>query len=317
MKIITFKDIQNLNISPIECYSWVEKMITNKRETILPPKISIKPVDGVFCNVMPSIIPNENIKSAGGIKVVTRYPNRVPSLESYLLIFDAEKGDFLALMDATWITAMRTGAVAAHTINLLAKKDFSVIGMMGLGNVACSTLLVLASIMPDKEFDIKLLKHNDGEIAFIKRFVDYKNIHFSVVDTPQKMIKGSDVVVSGATYLPADVCEDECFDEGVLVVPIHTLGFTNCDLFFDKVFADDLGHVCHFKNFDKFKCFAEVSDVVNHKANGRENNNERILAYNIGISIHDVNFAANIYKMLEGKNIAEYDMIQPDKKLWI
>ena len=70
-------------------------------------------------------------------------------------------------------------------------------------------------------------------------------------------------MISGATYLPNDVCADEYFDEGVLVQPIHTLGFTNCDMFFDKVFADDLGHVHHFKNFEKFRQFAEVCDVVN------------------------------------------------------
>ena len=317
MKIITFDDIKSLNISPVKCYEWTEKMIKNKKEALLPPKISIKPKDGVFCNVMPSMIPSESIGFAGGIKVVTRYPERVPSLESQMLLLDAENGDFLALMDATWITTMRTGAVAAHTIQLLAKKNFSVIGMMGLGNVVRSTLIVLASIMPEREFQIKLLKFNDEEKSFMERFADYKNLHFTVVDTPQEMIKGSDVVVSGATYLPTDICEDEYFDEGVLVVPIHTLGFTNCDLFFDKVFADDLGHVCHFKNFDKFRSFAEVCDVVNNNAKGRENDKERILAYNIGISVHDVNFAANIYKMFEDKKTIEFDMMQPKERFWV
>lgn len=317
MKIITFNDIKELNISPKTCYEWAEQMIREKKKSLLPPKISIKPKDGVFCNVMPSMIPSESIGFAGGIKVVTRYPERVPSLESQLLLLDADNGDFLALMDATWITTMRTGAVAAHTIKLLAKNDFSVIGMMGLGNVVRATLIVLSTIMPDKEFKIKLLKFNDEELSFMERFAEYKNLHFTVVDTPQEMVKGSDVIVSGATYLPNDICEDEYFDEGVLVVPIHTLGFTNCDLFFDKVFADDLGHVCHFKNFDKFRNFAEVCDVVNKTVKGRENDKERILAYNIGISIHDVNFAANIYKMFEDKKTVEFDMVQPTERFWV
>jgi ornithine cyclodeaminase/alanine dehydrogenase len=90
----------------------------------------------------------------------------------------------------------------------------------------------------------------------MERFADYPNFEFETVDTPQQMVAGSDVVISGATYLHTDICEDKYFDEGVLVVPIHTLGFTNCDLFFDKVFADDYGHVCNFKNFDKFRKFA-------------------------------------------------------------
>lgn len=56
MKQITFSDIVNLNISPCLCYQWVSKMIADKKESILPPKISMKPADDVFCNVMPAIL---------------------------------------------------------------------------------------------------------------------------------------------------------------------------------------------------------------------------------------------------------------------
>lgn len=103
------------------------------------------------------------------------------------------------------------------------------------------------------------------------------------------------------------------------MVPIHTLGFTNCDLFFDKVFADDYGHVRHFKNFNQFKKFGEVCDVVNGKIPGRENNKERILAYNIGISVHDVNFAQHIYGMLleKGISLSDIDMQSLKEKFWI
>ena len=252
MKIITFKDISNLNVPPSNCFEWAENMIKNKNQALLPPKISMKPREGVFCNVMPSIIPGCP-NNWGGVKVVTRYPNRVPSLESRILLMNADTGEFLALMYGTWITAMRTGAVAAHSILLFAKKDFTTIGMMGLGNVVRSTLVILADKLQNKEIYIKLLRYKGQEEDFAKRFSDYKSIHFAFVDSVEEMVKGSDVVLSGATYLPNDVCRDSCFDKGVLVQPIHTLGFTNCDLFFDKVFADDRGHVQHFKNFEKFR----------------------------------------------------------------
>ena len=66
MKIITFQDIINLNIQPSMCYGWAETMIKNKRQTLLPPKISLKPHDGVFCNVMPSMIPGLANANLGG-----------------------------------------------------------------------------------------------------------------------------------------------------------------------------------------------------------------------------------------------------------
>lgn len=234
---------------------------------------------------------------------------------------NADNGEFLALMDGTWITTMRTGAVAAHSIMLFGKKGFTTIGMMGLGNVVRSTLVILADKLPDRELHIKLLRYKGQEEDLARRFASYKNLHFTYVDTAEEMVKGSDVVISGATYLPNDVCADEYFDEGVLVQPIHTLGFTNCDLFFDKVFADDLGHVHHFKNFDKFRQFAEVCDVVNGDKPGRESGKERILVYNIGISIHDINFAASIYQLMKERgslsSLPDVDMRDPTEKFWV
>lgn len=58
MKVISFEDIKKLDIQPAVCYQWASEMIENKKKALLPPKISMKPYDGVFCNVMPSILPD-------------------------------------------------------------------------------------------------------------------------------------------------------------------------------------------------------------------------------------------------------------------
>lgn len=317
MKVITFDDIKNLNIPPKICYQWVVEMLMHKNDVILPPKISMKPQESIFCNVMPSIVPGESSRQ-GGIKIVTRYPERIPTLDSLLTLFDADTGEFLALMDANWITTMRTGAVAAHSIMLFAKSNFSEIGIIGLGNTARAALLTLAEMMPERKLHIKLLRYKGQEKLFAERFAKYSNIEFSFVEDTKNLVMNSDVIISGATYLADDICEDKYFAEGVLVVPIHTLGFTNCDLFFDKIFADDIGHVHHFKNFNRFKYFAEVSDVINQKAIGRQNDKERILVYNIGISMHDINFAAKIFQMLsDNSELPEIDLHAPKDKFYI
>ena len=322
MNIFTFDDVASLKISPKECYEWAVDAISHKSKAILPPKISMKPRPGVFCNVMPSIIPAEFSPlghSVGGVKIVTRYPERVPSLSSKILVFNADSGEELALIDANWITAIRTGAVAAHTIRLFAKSDYRTIGIIGLGNTARASLLVLAETESRRSFRVRLLRHKQQEESFMQRFADYGNISFECVDSLEELVQGSDVVLSAVTYAERDFCSDECFSEGVLVVPVHTLGFTNCDVFFDKVFADDTGHVKHFKHFSEFRSFAEVSDVVNGKAPGREGNRDRILAYNIGISLHDVNFTAHVLKRFadSGKTSASIDMHDPSAKFWL
>lgn len=317
MKVISFQSIEELHIDPVEAYRWATEMIACKENALMPAKISMKPSDGVFCNVMPSIVSDGQGGLWGGVKAVTRYPHRIPSLDSKILLYDANNGDFLCIIDANWITAMRTGAVAAHSIQLFAKTDFKTIGLVGLGNSARATIHVLAKVQPEREIRLRLLKYKEQELDFVKRFRNYENLTFSFVDSAEDLVKGSDVVVSAATYLPNDIASDNCFDEGILVVPIHTLGFTNCDLFFDKVFADDRDHVSNFRYFDKFKSFAEVSDVVNGKATGRENDRERILAYNIGISMHDINFASHIYQMIQDADLPTIDLKEPKEKFWI
>lgn len=318
MRFLSFEKIANAGITPLKCYEWVSESIANKKDAILPAKISIKPgIHGVFYNTMPCVIPNENY---AGVKLVTRYPEREPSLDSTILLYDLKTGENIAVADGTWITAMRTGAVAAHSIKLLAKSDFSVIGYMGLGNTARTSLDVLLALYPDRKLTIKLKKYKNQHELFAERFApdkndNYKNVTFVYCDTFEEVVRDSDVVVSAATVFEEDVCSDDCFKEGVLVVPIHTRGFTNCDLFFDKVFADDTGHVKGFKYFDKYRSFAEVSDVVNGTAPGRENDKERIIAYNIGISLHDIFFAGKLYEAC-GAECPEISLELPDDKFW-
>lgn len=140
----------------------------------------------------------------GGVKAVTRYPERKPSLDSKILLFNADSGEFLALMDGNWITAMRTGAVAAHSVLHLAKKDWKTVGMIDLGNVARASMLVLAA-MAEQEICVKLLRYKDQAEDFQNRFKDYENLRFTIVDSVEECIKGSDVIISCATYFEKDI----------------------------------------------------------------------------------------------------------------
>ena len=68
MKVISFEDIKNLNITPQTCFQWVSEMIANKGDVLLPAKISMKPTEGVFCNVMPCILKGDTMAHGGGGK---------------------------------------------------------------------------------------------------------------------------------------------------------------------------------------------------------------------------------------------------------
>ena len=296
MKIINFEEISNLNISPIMFYSWVEEMLAQKYTSILPPKISITQAENSFFNVMPCVLPCFDVM---GVKMVTRYPIQTPSLSGQIMIHRQSTGNPLALMDGTYITALRTGAVASHSINTFAKNNFESIGILGCGVTARATLHIFSAMHENRKYNIRLLRYKDQAESFINRFKDHRNLSFSIHDNAEDVIKGSDVILSCVTYADSNFAKDFDYTLGCTVIPVHTRGFQNCDLFFDKVFADDHGHVKHFQHFDKFKSFAQTCDVLSGKATGRTTDDERILIYNIGIAIHDIFFAYKIFSMCE------------------
>lgn len=313
MKIIDFKAITGLHISPALCLEWAGHMMMKKYECDLPPKISLKMPQDIFITTMPSEIPE---LGRCGVKVVSRYPQKMPALQSEILLYDSKSGERLALMDGTWITAMRTGAIAALSIQKLQSSKTGHYAFMGLGNTARATLICLADLMKGKMLDIRLLAYKGQENDFMERFKDYTNLQFSVYQDVESLITGADVVVSCVTVADHLLAPDHCYKPGVLVVPVHTRGFQNCDLFFDKVFADDTGHVKGFKYFSQFRQFDELPRVMLGQAAGRESDEERILVYNMGISIHDIYFASQIYDQVSGVK-EQPDLFVETRKFWV
>ena len=117
--------------------------------------------------------------------------------------------------------------------------------------------------------------------------VIYDNIKFELCDTYEETVLDSDVIISAVTNATEDFADDECYKEGCTVIPIMSLGFQNCDLFFDKVFTDDIDQIRGFKYFDKFKSIANNTDVLLGESEGRTNDKERILVYNYGLAVHE------------------------------
>lgn len=292
---ITNEQIESLHITPKQCVEWVTESFKMKYESQLPPKMSVHPQGIDFYTSMPCLLPASFDRF--GVKVVSRINGRKPALHSDLLLYEASSGQLLSLIDADWITQMRTGAVAALTIRTLQKKDAHVYAFVGLGSVAKATMECLLAVLPqDKHIVVKLQKYKDQAEAFVAQFKDSR-VTYQVVEKHEELVQDSDVIVSAVTEMTELFCEDNSlFKEGVLVVPVHTRGFQNCDLFFDHVFADDKGHVQGFKYFSQFKSFNELSEVLLGNVPARQSDKERILAYNIGLGLHDVVFATKIYE---------------------
>lgn len=298
MRIVTDNEIISLGIRPEKCVDWVRESFLMKDRAMLPPKISLHPRGSDFINTMPCILPEEY--HTFGCKVVSRVKGSHPALKSKMMMFDTLTGEMTYLIDADWITAMRTGAVAALAINTLRNSNAHIYSFIGLGAMGHATLDCFLATNRDRNLTVRLKRYKDHAEKTMDRYAGYKNVTWEIADSNTDLVTDADVVVSCITDADGLLVEDDTlFKPGVLVVPVHTRGFQNCDLVFDKVFADDEGHVRGFKYFDRFRQFGEMSDVLSGKIQGRISDNERILSYNIGLGLHDVLFAYHILSMLD------------------
>ena len=312
MKIITHEDVKKLNISNEKCYLWLEEALSLKEESFLPAKCSIKPEKDIFFTSMPCLIPSLDIY---GLKMVSRIPSQNPSLNSVIMLFRYSTGALLGIVDCNWITAMRTGAVATLSIMKSAKTNFESIGCIGLGNTCEATLDILLSKLGNRELTINLKKYKDYHNRIIKRYKNFSNIQFHIIENTENLINKSDVLLSCITSVNENIGKDEWYQPGITVIPVHTMGFQNCDLFFDKFIIDDYEHVKGFKYFNKFKETIELQKLTQIDS-VRETDQERIIAYNVGIALHDVYFAYKVFELLYD-GIEDIMMESPQQKFWM
>lgn len=252
-----------------------------------------------------------------GVKEVHRLLNSVPSLGSDMMLYDAQTGELLALIDTDWITTMRTGAVAAVSAKALRKRSAKTYGIVGLGNTARATLLCILEQEPERHFPVKLVRYKDQAELFIERFKDYQNVSFEVVDSAEQMSSEVDVFISCITNAQGLLVPDEkTFKPGVTVIPVHMRGLQNCDTTFDRVFGDDTGHVQGFKYFKQWKDYNEIGEVLAGRDPGRRSDDQRIIDYNYGLALHDVVYAAKIYERLK-VNSQEIKIERETAKFWM
>lgn len=236
-----------------------------------------------------------------------------------MMLYNANNGELLALVDCDWITTMRTGAVAAVSAKALRKSDAYIYGMVGLGNTARATMLCVLEAEPEKHFHVKLLRYKNQAELFVDRFRDYDNVSFEILDDINEVARTVDVFISCITSANGLLVADEStFQCGVTVIPVHMRGLQNCDTTFDRVFGDDTDHVKGFKFFSQYKDYNEIGEVLIGRDPGRRSDEQRIIDYNYGLALHDVVYASKIFEMLAyNKDVPNIEIVKETDKFWV
>ena len=315
MIVIQDREVRSLGLKPKDFIDSVRHCFVHKPECQLPPKISLHPKGDDFINTMPCLLPPETNRY--GVKIVSRVKGRTPALKSDSMLYDVTTGELLAVIDCDYITTMRTGAVAALAVDTLKKNNVKKIALMGLGNTGRATMMCLSSLLPppDGKYEVSLLKYKDQAEQFIEHFKNLDNFHFTIANAANGLCENADVIISCITQANGLFIDDvNVFKPGVLVVPVHTRGFQNCDTIFDKVVCDDIGHVKGFKYFNQFKNLTELGDILRGDKPGRQSEEERIIDYNIGLGLHDAYICSKVYDAVKAQPHENIELVHSTQK---
>ena len=169
---------------------------------IMPPKLYLElpEYQGDF-RAMPAYI-----DGSAGIKWVSVYPNNwrynLPTVIAIIILCDPNTGCPLAIMDGTYITAMRTGAAGGVAVKYLARKDSSVIGMIGAGMQARTQLLAIREVLPKIE-EVKVFdQQRENSLKYTEEFKIKLNMNIRPVETIEEAAEADIVVTTTPSRKP-------------------------------------------------------------------------------------------------------------------
>ena len=129
-------------------------------KTSVPPRTAARAGERGLLGAMPGFVPGVALE----IKLVTVFPGNhgtgIPSHQGLIALFDEETGAPLAVMDGTYITAIRTGGSAAVAARVLSRADSRVLAILGAGVQGRSHLDTFTRVRDFTEIRIASRNHD-------------------------------------------------------------------------------------------------------------------------------------------------------------
>jgi ornithine cyclodeaminase/alanine dehydrogenase-like protein (mu-crystallin family) len=313
------RDIEAIDYSISDIITRIEEVFKEKGEgnIEMPPKPGIHTKPDAFIHAMPAYIPE---MGAAGIKWISGYPDNLnrglPYITGLLVLNDPDTGSPIALMDATWITAKRTGAATAVAAKHLARRDSSVFAILGCGVQGRTNLEALNAV-----FDLNEARAYDISRDNLQRYREEMTAKFGLsikpARDPHEAVMGSDIIVTAGPILkdPTPSIERSWVSDGVFACPIDYDSYWKPEAIHSmhKFCTDDEQQLLYYKSMGYFRdipnIHADLGEIVLGRKTGRENQQERIMSMNLGLAIEDMAVASVLYERARKLGIGQWLML--------
>jgi ornithine cyclodeaminase len=297
-------DVEALALTDDEILESVRGVLgaQGRGETVIEPRTHLFPRGaGGHFNILRGAVPAQ-----AGVKVVGDYVDNhrlgLPSELALLLLMDPGTGVPTAILDATAITEMRTGAVTAIGAEHLARRDARSLGHIGARGTAYWNVRLLRRVLLSLEEVRVHSRRPESQARFAERLRHDLDLSIRAVDSWEECLCDADVLVEASRLTtPQPLLATAWVKPGALVIPYGTVSAVELDLtdVMDKIVVDDWGQAgvgplgalrAHVDSgrLSAANLHAELGQIVAGARPGRESDGERILFWHRGLSITDV-----------------------------
>ena len=291
-------------------------------DTVIEPRVHLVPQssDKGHFNVLRGVV---HPLDAAGVKVVgdfvNNYQHGLPSELGVLTLFDPETGAPRAIMDASALTDMRTGAVTAIGAKYLARPGSKVLGHIGARGTAYWNVRLLDHLFDFDEIRVHS-RRPESRTAFGERLSADLGKKIQVVDDWRTCLDGADILVEASRLPePQPLLKTEWVKPGAFAAPYGTMSALPFDFtdIFEKIVVDDWGQCGPGRPFGALRAHvdarkvteetlhAEMGQIVAGRRPGRQTDEERILFWHRGLSSTDIALGAALLKKAESLGLGQ------------
>jgi ornithine cyclodeaminase len=293
-----------------------------KKEAYQPLRTIIRPegAKGVMAT-MPSYMYGE--RAAYGLKEVCVFPNN-PSIgkdahQGSVLLHSAETGELLAVMNASAITAIRTGAVSGVATRLLAREDAGDLAIIGAGVQGRSHLAAMAAVR-----SIRRVRVADKLPGIAQKFADAMSSRYEfpieAVDDNEDAVRGADIIVT-VTSTSEPVLQRDWIADGAHLNVVgacfpHSREVDTATMVASKLYVDrrestlreagDYLIAAEEGAIGPENIQAEIGEILIGDARGRSSEGEITLFKALGLAVEDLAAAEYVYRKAKEQKIGSW-----------
>jgi ornithine cyclodeaminase len=245
------------------------------------------------------------------VKVHAKFPGEDPAIRGVLCLHDVAKGDLLAVMDSTHLTAVRTGLAGALAAHVLARSDGVTAAVIGAGVQGTQQLRALAALRPLERASVYDIAPERAE-AFARAMRSELHTPVEAASSVATAVREADIVlvatwsktpfiVPGMLAAGTHVTTLGPDEPGKAEVDANVIreGLFVCD---DRALAVELGALCGIGLGDDH-VDAEFGDVLAGTHPGRTSADQITIYGGVGLAFQDAIAAWQVYEAAKARGV--------------